>query len=211
MGGAERVLALTTSYLAERGYEVVVVTFENQGESGFYKLAEGITCIGLNIAGRSKWVGEALLRNYRAVKKLRCVMGRVKGNVVVGFMDRTNVYAILASAVASDAGPWWLPQTVLCTGYTTACNRPARCGVRPFVGLVPAWCTSSMCLVHLLRPGRLGAAPGRQRPLPEFYSRARAEPARQQEVGTTSVKQAMAKRPQPAKRPKRLHGEHACQ
>lgn len=48
-GGMERVLANKANYLARRGYEVVIVTTDQQGNPPFFPLDERIRCIDLGI------------------------------------------------------------------------------------------------------------------------------------------------------------------
>ena len=48
-GGMERVLANKANYLARQGYEVVVVTTDQQGQPPFFPLDERIRCIDLGI------------------------------------------------------------------------------------------------------------------------------------------------------------------
>lgn len=97
MGGAERVLAIIANHLVERGQEVVVLTMEGETRNGFYQMSEDVRCIGLDIAGESDWFGRAVIRNWKALVRLRREYRRFAGDAIVGFMDRTNVLALIAS------------------------------------------------------------------------------------------------------------------
>lgn len=48
-GGMERVLANKANYLAEHGYEVMIVTTDQRGEAPFFRLDERIKCYDLGI------------------------------------------------------------------------------------------------------------------------------------------------------------------
>lgn len=48
-GGMERVLANKANYLAEHGYEVIIVTTDQRGEAPFFRLDERIKCYDLGI------------------------------------------------------------------------------------------------------------------------------------------------------------------
>lgn len=48
-GGMERVLANKANYLAEHGYEVMIVTTDQRGEAPFFRLGERIKCYDLGI------------------------------------------------------------------------------------------------------------------------------------------------------------------
>jgi len=94
-GGAERVLVNLTRGFLERGHDVSVVTMFG-AESNRYALPEGAKQIALDIAGYSPHVLSALWNNIRRLIGIRRVVGATQPDVVISFMDRTNVLALLA-------------------------------------------------------------------------------------------------------------------
>src|SRR3990167_7371214 len=95
-GGSERVLStLLNFFVEEKGLDIVLVTF--LPGTDFYKIHPGIKRVSLNVAKSSKNVLEAVLNNIYLVKKLRQVISQEEPEVMISFMDRTNILCILAS------------------------------------------------------------------------------------------------------------------
>lgn len=103
-GGMERVLANKANYLARHGYEVVIVTTDQQGLPPFFPLAEQIRCIDLGInyeENNGKPFANKLLhyplKQYRHQKRLAAILKREKPDITVsmfcndaGFITRIN-------------------------------------------------------------------------------------------------------------------------
>ena len=103
-GGMERVLANKANYLTEHGYEVVIVTTDQQGLPPFFPLAEQIRCIDLGInyeENNGKSFANKLLhyplKQYRHQKRLAAILKREKPDITVsmfcndaGFITRIN-------------------------------------------------------------------------------------------------------------------------
>lgn len=103
-GGMERVLANKANYLARHGYEVVIVTTDQQGLPPFFPLAEQIRCIDLGInyeENNGKSFANKLLhyplKQYRHQKRLAAILKREKPDITVsmfcndaGFITRIN-------------------------------------------------------------------------------------------------------------------------
>lgn len=95
-GGAERVLSIVASGLAQRGHEVVVVSADRPGTPSFYEFDPAVrrACVGEK-AGAS-WHPAALAR-------LRGELARNRPDVAIGFMFAS--YATLAAAAAGTGVP----------------------------------------------------------------------------------------------------------
>lgn len=103
-GGMERVLANKANYLTGHGYEVVIVTTDQQGLLPFFPLAEQIRCIDLGInyeENNGKSFANKLLhyplKQYRHQKRLAAILKREKPDITVsmfcndaGFITRIN-------------------------------------------------------------------------------------------------------------------------
>lgn len=103
-GGMERVLANKANYLTGHGYEVVIVTTDQQGLPPFFPLAEQIRCIDLGInyeENNGKSFANKLLhyplKQYRHKKRLAAILKQEKPDITVsmfcndaGFITRIN-------------------------------------------------------------------------------------------------------------------------
>ncbi len=94
--GAERVLVQLANDWSERGNAVTIITFDKTGES-FYRLDGRVRVQPLSAARNSKNFAEAASRNLRAIWMLRSALRACRPDVVISFIDRTNVSTILAT------------------------------------------------------------------------------------------------------------------
>jgi glycosyltransferase involved in cell wall biosynthesis len=100
-GGAERVLADVTHGLAERGYDVSVLTCDPYYASSFYSLHPNVTLINLGIGKSAK---KATLREtLHRVIALRRYFVQNNPDVVIGFMH--SMYIPLGIALAGTKVP----------------------------------------------------------------------------------------------------------
>lgn len=83
-GGAERVICSICSQLSERGHDVVLVTWDQEGQVPFFHLDERVRRINLGIGDTSASSGfrETFLR----MKVLRQIIKEQRPDVVTGFM-----------------------------------------------------------------------------------------------------------------------------
>lgn len=100
-GGAERVLAQISAWLAERGYEITVVTFDHAGTPDFYPIDERINRIWL-AAGRPR-SRTHLLDAVQRIRAIRREIRKLDPDVVVGFMH--SAYVPLAFALTGTSIP----------------------------------------------------------------------------------------------------------
>jgi len=100
-GGAERVLTIVASGLAEKGHEVSVLTFDSGGGKSFYPLHSGIRRIRLSLGPT---VGPTGLRAFvERLPALRRAVRRERPDVVVGFMH--SMFVPLAFAMMGTDVP----------------------------------------------------------------------------------------------------------
>lgn len=94
-GGAERVLSVLANELARRGYEVGILTICK--EDIFYTLDLNIKVIELDLCGNSKNIFESIARGYQIIKSLHVNFKNIAPDVIITFMGKVNVYALLAN------------------------------------------------------------------------------------------------------------------
>jgi UDP-N-acetylglucosamine:LPS N-acetylglucosamine transferase len=98
IGGAERVCSMLANYWAASGWEVHVATLDDGREPPFYPLRADIRHTRLGVMGQSGTTAGAMYRNLRRVRALRRALRAAAPEVVISFMDRTNVLTLLATA-----------------------------------------------------------------------------------------------------------------
>ena len=96
-GGAERVMSIMANYWAAKGWKVTLMTFISQSQTPFYQLDSRINYRPLNIAGNSSNPGEAIKNNYQRIMQLRKAIANSEPDVVISFMNQTNVQTLLAT------------------------------------------------------------------------------------------------------------------
>lgn len=96
--GAERVLSILANAWAARGWEVVVFTMDAPDATSFYPLAPSVELHHLNLLQSSGGsVMSALANNLKRIRSLRSVLLEARPDVVISFIDKTNIVALLAS------------------------------------------------------------------------------------------------------------------
>lgn len=98
MGGAERVLSLVANGLAERGHDVSVSTLCGADKPLHYPIHPDIRLLPLGIEAASHSQPARVLNNGKRIRVLRAAIRKIAPEVVVSFMDTTNVLTILACA-----------------------------------------------------------------------------------------------------------------
>lgn len=95
-GGAERVMSVMANYWAEQGKDITLITLSAQSDD-WYKLHPRVKRVGLDVLSFSTHIGQAIRNNLRRVILLRRVLRRDHPDVVISFLDTTNVLTLLAS------------------------------------------------------------------------------------------------------------------
>jgi len=108
-GGAERVAAELSSWWAQAGRHVTLVTQEG-ADSDAYPLDPAVERVVLDTAGASGGGLAGLLANLRRLRALRACLKRARPDVVLGMMTTASVLAVLAAT--------GLPCRVIATEHT---------------------------------------------------------------------------------------------
>lgn len=96
-GGAERVMAQLCNHLARKGHEVTLVTLTPASEEPFYIVADAVqrSPLGRFVEG----AGFArMVRVVAWIVALRRALAALRPDVVISFVDLTNVMVLLATA-----------------------------------------------------------------------------------------------------------------
>ncbi len=95
-GGAQRVVAEMANHWAKLGWDVAVVTLAGTSEDHF-QLLPGVHRVALDLMRDSSHALAALGNNLRRVRRLRRAIRSCDPQVVVSFIDKTNVLTLLAT------------------------------------------------------------------------------------------------------------------
>jgi|WetSurMetagenome_2_1015567.scaffolds.fasta_scaffold00033_11 GalNAc-alpha-(1->4)-GalNAc-alpha-(1->3)-diNAcBac-PP-undecaprenol alpha-1,4-N-acetyl-D-galactosaminyltransferase len=95
-GGAERVMSILANYWAENGCTVTLITIDS-ADSDFYKLNDGIKRVSLGLMGESSNPFAGIRNNLKRILKLRHEILASSPDVVICFMEKTNVLTLIAT------------------------------------------------------------------------------------------------------------------
>lgn len=96
-GGAERVLTLMANHWAGAGHSVSIITFADTSSTPFYPLHSSIGILPLNLLSQSTGKWDAIRHNINRIFSIRRTISNIAPDVVISFMDTTNVAAILST------------------------------------------------------------------------------------------------------------------
>jgi glycosyltransferase involved in cell wall biosynthesis len=96
-GGAERVLVSLAQGFLQDGHEVSLVALgKPPGGREFYEIPPQVKRWQLELLGVSRTLLAAIYNNFRRLRSLRYAIRQTVPNVVISFMDHTNILCILA-------------------------------------------------------------------------------------------------------------------
>lgn len=96
-GGAERVLSGMANYWASTRHSVAVITLSGTN-SDWYPLDPKVERMGLDLFAQAGGVSEAVTNNLRRVWHLRRYLRQFRPDVVISFIEKTNILTLLACA-----------------------------------------------------------------------------------------------------------------
>ena len=94
-GGAERVMASMANYWVRHGQDVSLITLSCQADDWFH-VDHAVKRIGLNLVSMSFGIRQAITENVRRVLRLRRQLQALEVDIVISFLDTTNVLTLLA-------------------------------------------------------------------------------------------------------------------
>ena len=97
MGGAERVMTTMANHWAMTGVSISLITLTPRETAPGYRLDERIARVGLGRAQPSQTPLHAAWRNLDRILALRTAILRTRPDVVISFMDTTNIVTLLAT------------------------------------------------------------------------------------------------------------------
>jgi glycosyltransferase involved in cell wall biosynthesis len=110
-GGAERVLSHMANHWARAGHNISIITLSSQ--EPFYPLESSVKCVSLGLASQSQHFIEVFFRNFERIWKLRETLRLLQPDVVISFINTTNVLTLLAArgasipvSVSDRSNPW---------------------------------------------------------------------------------------------------------
>lgn len=95
-GGAERVMSSMASWWARRGNRVTLVTLGGSDDD-FHRVDDRVARVTLGVTGESRGALDAARGNARRIRALRGALRAAQPDVVVSFVDITNVLAVAAT------------------------------------------------------------------------------------------------------------------
>jgi GalNAc-alpha-(1->4)-GalNAc-alpha-(1->3)-diNAcBac-PP-undecaprenol alpha-1,4-N-acetyl-D-galactosaminyltransferase len=95
-GGAERVAATLVNHWIANGHKVALITIAST-KLDFYPLDDRVTRIALDLSRNSTSWYDFVVNNFKRITMLRSAIRDFKPEVIVSFMDTTNVRMLLAS------------------------------------------------------------------------------------------------------------------
>jgi glycosyltransferase involved in cell wall biosynthesis len=98
MGGAERAGSLLCNHWAQHGHTVQVLTFDSPGSTPFFPLEAAIGLTHLDLLCYSSSLRESVANTLWRNSVLRRAIQRSRPDVVVSFLDTTNVRTLMATA-----------------------------------------------------------------------------------------------------------------
>ena len=96
-GGAQRVMSTMANHWVACGRQVTIITVTGKGHDAFYPLSPGVHWIPLNEARPARNVAQAMINNFRRLYRLRRRIRQSKPDVVISFLDTTNVLTLVAT------------------------------------------------------------------------------------------------------------------
>jgi glycosyltransferase involved in cell wall biosynthesis len=89
-------MSIMANYWAIKGWEITILTFDHGLVSPFFPLSSAVRHIPLCISRNSANKARGVLRNINRVRVLRKAIRASSPDVVISFMDSTNVVTLLA-------------------------------------------------------------------------------------------------------------------
>lgn len=97
VGGAQRVMGRMANFWADQGHAVSMILLNANAGKPFFPIHENIRCYSLGAPRRSPTLVHAVVNNLACVRALREAVRNEAPDVVISFMDFSNVVTLLAT------------------------------------------------------------------------------------------------------------------
>ncbi|MFH1541437.1 MAG: glycosyltransferase family 4 protein [Elusimicrobiota bacterium] len=97
-GGAERIVSLLSNYWVEKTMQVDIFTFDNENNKSFYELNPAVKHHHLGAIRKNYGIIGRFRENIAKIITIRNAIKSIKPDVIISFIDQTNVLTILSSA-----------------------------------------------------------------------------------------------------------------
>lgn len=98
LGGAQKVLCHLVEYLSARDYLIKVVSLYSDKPGDFFQISRYADVSYLDLERISSGVLSGIINNLKRIKVLRGVVFKNNPDLVISFLNRTNVLTLLAGA-----------------------------------------------------------------------------------------------------------------
>jgi len=95
-GGAERVMSMLANHWSQDKYDITLITLASV-DLDFYHLSNKVRRIPLDLMKPSKSSFHAVIAVFSRLKAIRSAIKNSEANIVISFVDRTNILTILSS------------------------------------------------------------------------------------------------------------------
>jgi len=95
-GGAERIVNIIADLLDERGWEMSVISFDEADSASYYRYPAGVEVVRLDLPPARQSVPARSIAAIRRAVRLRKALHKAAPDVVVSFLTRTNILALIA-------------------------------------------------------------------------------------------------------------------
>lgn len=95
VGGAARVMSVMANFWAAKGWEITILTFDNN--PSFYQLDSRVNHIGLGLSPDSSNGLRNVWNNFQRIQALQGAIASLKPELIISFIDRVNILTILAT------------------------------------------------------------------------------------------------------------------
>jgi glycosyltransferase involved in cell wall biosynthesis len=96
-GGAQRVMSILANAWVDAGCEVHLLTLERPGTIPFFHLDSRVRLCQLGGSARSEGIVARIANNAVRIHRLRGELIRIRPDLLLSFIDKTNVLALLSS------------------------------------------------------------------------------------------------------------------
>jgi GalNAc-alpha-(1->4)-GalNAc-alpha-(1->3)-diNAcBac-PP-undecaprenol alpha-1,4-N-acetyl-D-galactosaminyltransferase len=90
-------MSVLANHWAEKGWQITLLTFDDEKENLFYDLHPAIIHCPLGIESESSNVIQGIINNLKRIRVLRQAIKKSAPKIVISFMEQANVISLLAS------------------------------------------------------------------------------------------------------------------